>query len=289
MPDEALVGKFGAWLTSLTRRGPATKLTAVGVIVEDVIGRVKIATWRNSETNWVDNAAICPAINIGVSDRFEPLDGLTVVLDGILVDFGVGWLKVLPIHDTWNAQGWIFDLVGREWLIERIITDDVRIASESVSRLVPERYELIIHVVGIAKKCTEASHALLGVVVVSKHDLKAILDEEISVIIDPPAEVIHVIALSNAVVVALEEDISNWVDAGWVRSNDFLSIEVRDAFTTHVAGIDILMSINKGVDTGLTHLVNESLNSIKIGIVVLASLTLNTFPHDTETDKVHTP
>ena len=38
MPDEALIGKFWAWLTSLTRRGPATKLTAVGVIVEDVIG-----------------------------------------------------------------------------------------------------------------------------------------------------------------------------------------------------------------------------------------------------------
>ena len=65
----------------------------------------------------------------------------------------------------------------------------------------------------IGEKTAEAGDALLGVVVVSEHHLEALVNEEVTILINVVVVIIHVMALTNAVVVILEDNVCNWIDA----------------------------------------------------------------------------
>ena len=120
---------------------------------------------------------------------------------------------MFPVHDTWDAKGWVLDLVCWEWLIERIKSDDVRVASESSRSSIPVGHELVVQVLLVGEKTAKAGHALLGVVVVCEHHLEALVNQEVTIIISVVPVIIHVVTLANAVVVILEDDIRNWINA----------------------------------------------------------------------------
>ena len=66
-------------------------------------------------------------------------------------------------------------------------------------------------------------------------------------------------------------------------------IEVGDTLTTDGASEDILMSVNEGVNASVTEFVDQSLNFVKIGIIVRSLSALDGLPHNTQTDEVLAP
>ena len=68
-----------------------------------------------------------------------------------------------------------------------------------------------------------------------------------------------------------------------------LGVEVGDTLTADGASEDILMGVNEGVDASVAEFVDQSLNFVKIGIIVGTLGTLDGLPHNTETDEVLTP
>jgi len=70
---------------------------------------------------------------------------------------------------------------------------------------------------------------------------------------------------------------------------DLLSIEIGHSFATHHAGKSILMAIDESVDTLLSKTVDQVENTCKIPLIIFTRGTLNSFPHDTKSDKVHSP
>ena len=68
-----------------------------------------------------------------------------------------------------------------------------------------------------------------------------------------------------------------------------LGIEVGHTFTANCASEDVLMSINQSVDTGISEFLDHLFDSLEVDIVIDAFFALNGFPHDTETDEVHSP
>ena len=120
---------------------------------------------------------------------------------------------MFPIHDTWDAKGGVLDLVGGEWLIKRIESDDVRVASESSRSSIPVGHELVVQILLVGEKTAKAGHALLGVVVVCEHHREALINKEVTIFIGVVVVIVHVVALANAIVVVLEDDVCNWVDA----------------------------------------------------------------------------
>lgn len=119
------------------------------MVVKDMVAGTNLTTRRLSETNREDGSTIEPAVDIGVCDGFEPHHGVRVVLDVLLEHFGVGRVQVLPVHDTWDLKSRVFNLVGRERFVNRIVADDIGVLSESSRCGVPVSDELVVHVLRV--------------------------------------------------------------------------------------------------------------------------------------------
>ena len=91
MPNEALISEGGTRFTCFARRGVATELAAVGMIIEHVIGRADLTARRSFESNWVNSASIFPPVNIRTNNRLKPHDSFIIVCDVLFKDLGVGW------------------------------------------------------------------------------------------------------------------------------------------------------------------------------------------------------
>ena len=68
-----------------------------------------------------------------------------------------------------------------------------------------------------------------------------------------------------------------------------LGVEVGDTLTADGASEDVLMGVNKGIDASVAELVDQSLNFVKVGIIVSTLGALDGLPHNTETDEVLAP
>mmetsp|Transcript_30199 Transcript_30199/g.40150 ORF Transcript_30199/g.40150 Transcript_30199/m.40150 type:complete len:329 (+) Transcript_30199:959-1945(+) len=196
---------------------------------------------------------------------------------------------MLPVHHTRDAQGGISDVVRREGLVERVVAHNVWVLGEASRGRIPVSHKLVVHVLLVIEESAEACHTLLRVVVVGKHLLKAILDQVVAILIDSIVKIVHIIALAEGRVVVLEEHIRDRVDARWSLADGFLGVEVRDAFTAHDASENVLVSVDERVDASLAHLVDQGLDTVKVGAVILTGLALDTLPHDAEADEIHTP
>lgn len=117
----------------------------------------------------------------------------------------------------------------------------------------------------------------------------AIFDKRIVILVLSEAEALDIRAEAEFLVKSFGEVVNPGVNAVVVFFEDLLGIEIRDTFTAHGASEYILMSIDKGIDSCLTELVDHFFNLVEVSIVVLAFDTLNAFPHDSKTDKVHAP
>lgn len=66
-------------------------------------------------------------------------------------------------------------------------------------------------------------------------------------------------------------------------------IEIWEAFPTGPSGEDILMHVYHCVDPFLAELINEFLHFIQVGLVVNPWRSLDSFPHDSQSDQVESP
>lgn len=183
MPSKTLRGKSGVRLSCRTWCRISTKLAAIGVIIEDVMVGANLGTRRFSESNWEDGATEEVSIDIWACHWLEPHDSFIIVLDVLIKHFCIGRLQVFVVHDAWDLQSWILNVVRGERLVKWVVTDNVGIASKSCGCGIPEGDKLIIHVLLVEEECSEASHALLSVVVVCEHLLQAVLNERIAIFV----------------------------------------------------------------------------------------------------------
>ena len=128
VPFEALVSMSNLRLTSGTFL--AAELAAVSVIVKDMSAGANLSTWGSLEANREyktgQNASL-----IGEWDRLEPHLLHLVVRLILLIGLLVHRSKILLVHVARGSEQRIADRVGREWLIEWIITDNVGIVGET--------------------------------------------------------------------------------------------------------------------------------------------------------------
>lgn len=100
----------------------------------------------------------------------------------------------------------------------------------------------------------------------------------------------HRFAKTSHIVERVEEPVGVSSEAVVVLLfEDLLSIEVGHTLTTNGSCEDILMSINKRVDTCFSQSIDEIFDLIKISLVVLASFSLDGFPHDTKSHLIDSP
>ena len=118
----------------------------------------------------------------------------------------------------------------------------------------------------------------------------AVSDQVVAIFVDLVAFVAHIIAdIAQLGIVVVENRVGKLVDATWVFSDDFLGIEVRNAFATHEPRKGIFVRINQGVNTGFAKVIDELLDLLEVIPVIHARLRLNCFPHDAKANKVKAP
>ena len=100
---------------------------------------------------------------------------------------------------------------------------------------------------------------------------------------------IEVPADAELVVDGLQELVHEEVHTVVVALQQLLCVEVGHSLTANGTSEHVLVGVDEGIDTGCTKLVDQSLDLVKVSVVVYASRALDSLPHNTETHKVHTP
>ena len=163
------------------------------MVVEDVLVGADSFTWWCFETNGEDISAQ-EADLVREGHGLEPhLLGRIMDL-GLVVDVFVEWAEVGLVEVSWHQEHGVRGGVAREWLVKRIVADDIGVVGEFGSDVVPEVDELVLNLVFIIEEVTEGSHGLLGHVVSVEIALLAVSDQRIVILVLFEAECVHVSA-----------------------------------------------------------------------------------------------
>ena len=286
VPLSALGSVGNLRLTSETFVG--AELAAVGMVIEDVLIRADLTTRGDIETNIEDHARKNTNL-IWERNWLEPHLLFAVVRLILLIKFLIHGGEVSLVHVAWDEKMRVPGGVRREWLIKRIVTNDVGVVSEASRGVVPVVDKGILESIVVVEKMTEESDRLLGQIVGVEVTRLAVSDQEIFVLILSETESLHISADTELVIDRFEKTIQGPAHAVTILLQGLLGVEVWHTLTANAASKHILMGIDEGVDTVLTKLVDHSLNLVEIVVIVDTFLSLDSFPHDTETDEVLTP
>lgn len=128
VPLFALLGVSNLRFSSHTLIG--AELTAVGMVVKDMDIRSNFTTGRSFKTNIEDESG-CDTDLIREGNGLEPhllFDIMRLVLaEDVLVHRG----QVLLVHMSGNEEHRVLGRVGWEWLVKRIVTNDIGVVSET--------------------------------------------------------------------------------------------------------------------------------------------------------------
>ena len=116
-----------------------------------------------------------------------------------------------------------------------------------------------------------------------------VLNQRVIILVFSEAKAFNIRAEAELFIKTLCKEVDRGINAVAIFLQNALGIKVRDTFAAHASGEHILMGINKSINAGIAKFVDQSLNLVEIGIIILAFNALNAFPHDTEADKVHAP
>lgn len=132
MPVRALLGHVDRWLT----RGADgwVELTAVGVIVEHVIGRVVLASWWVWETSPVHDSLI----GVWILASLKIHDALRIMLLEHLPYSCIHGSKKLLVEDSRSQNGGVLIESCRERLVNWIVAYDILVACELLANNIPE-------------------------------------------------------------------------------------------------------------------------------------------------------
>ena len=140
MPLRALFSVGNLWLSSNALI--SAQLAAVSMIVENVFGRSNIGTRRDTEANWEDHTGEDSDL-VWERNRFEPhlLVGVVRLVLGEESLIKRSELRLVEV--TWNEKIWVLSRVAREGFVDGIISDDVRVVSETSRSVVPVSFECV--------------------------------------------------------------------------------------------------------------------------------------------------
>lgn len=130
------------------------KLATVGVVIEHVSLGANFASWWRLETNW-ENKAAQDADLVGHGDRLEPHLLHLVVRLIFLVNLLVERSKILLVHVSGRQKQRIPSGVGRERLVEWVVTDDVRVVGEAGRDVVPVGDKLVRDAILVLEEVAE--------------------------------------------------------------------------------------------------------------------------------------
>ena len=124
------------------------------MVVQDVLVRADSFTWWCFETNGEDISAQ-EADLVWEGNGLEPhLLGRIMDLS-LVVDVFVEWAEVGLVEVSWYQEHWVRGRVAREWLVERIVSDDIRVVGEFGSDVIPVVDEFVLNLVFIIEEVTE--------------------------------------------------------------------------------------------------------------------------------------
>ena len=264
------------------------QLTAVGMVVQDVLVRADLATRRLLETD-LEDVSTLEANLIWEGNGLEPHLLLIIVGLSLLEDLLVERRKIGLVEVAGDEEHRVLGGVTGEWLVKRVVADNVLVLGEASGNVVPVVNELVSDTVLVVEEVSEGSHRLLGHVVSIEIAGLAVLDQGIVVFIFSELSIVKIPADAELLVDLLESPVHEAVDAMSSALDQIFGVEVREAFTAHGTGENVLMHIDKGVDASISKLVDHSLNSVKVSVVVDTLGALDGLPHDSESDEVHTP
>lgn len=91
-------------------------LTAIGVIVQNVIGRIQLATRGNLETDmgYVVDALTASCQELG---RFKPHLRIGIMRGPFIVDRSISGIQMFTVHHSWNIKGQITNIVCWVWFV----------------------------------------------------------------------------------------------------------------------------------------------------------------------------
>lgn len=73
-------------------------------------------------------------------------------------NFLVHGSEILGVHVAGNQEHWVSGRVGREWLVKRIIANDVGVSGKSGGHMVPIADEFVLKAIFVGEKSSEACH-----------------------------------------------------------------------------------------------------------------------------------
>lgn len=205
-------------------------------------------------------------------------------------NFSVNGLQAICICIAGRLQIRVEDKVAGPWFVQRINSDYKGVVPEVEDHSVPERDKFTRHVVHIVPQCVKALLHLRRVKVVTEVLFLAVSDQVVTIVVDLVAFGAHVIAdIAELGVVVVQNRVCELVDTTWVFSDDFLSVEVRNAFATHEPRKSVFVRVNQGVNTGFAKVVDKLLNLLEVIPVIYARFCFHSFPHDPKSNEVEAP
>ena len=162
MPLEALVGVSNlrfSWRNfagALSRR----ELAAVGMVIENVLVGTNCFTWWCLKTNGED-ISTQEANLIRERHRLEPHLLGTIMNLSLVVDVFIEWCKVGLVEVSGHQEHGVLGRVAREWLVKRVVADNIGVVSKFGCDMVPEVNEFVLNLVFIIEEVAEGSHGLL--------------------------------------------------------------------------------------------------------------------------------
>ena len=195
MPLEALVGVSNLRFSRRNFAGALSgrELAAVGMVVEYVLVGADSFAWWCLETNGED-ISTQEADLIREGHRLEPHLLGTVMNLSLVVDVFIEWCKVGLVEVSGHQEHGVLSRVAREWLVKRVVADNIGVVCEFGCDVVPEVNEFVLNLVFIIEEVAKGSYGLLGHVVSIEIARLAVSDKRIIIIVLGKTERIHVCA-----------------------------------------------------------------------------------------------
>mmetsp|Transcript_37008 Transcript_37008/g.56745 ORF Transcript_37008/g.56745 Transcript_37008/m.56745 type:complete len:221 (-) Transcript_37008:173-835(-) len=208
------------------------------------------------------------------------------MFQNFLINPGIERGQLILIKHARLQQRRVRDEVGGEGLVDGVVPNDVGVVEELLGQLSPEIHELVSKPVLVLVESVEDGEGFGRRIVDRERLLVAFRNQRPVVLVFLVVVTVHGLALA----VELH-------DVGELRIRPitmalstfgcFFGIEVRDSLTASNPSHDILVSIDHGVDSCITEVVNERFDFVEVSMVVLAGASLDSLPHDSEAHEVH--
>ena len=239
----------------------STSLAAVRVHVEHVlVGANLTARWRLETDSEVMATEEGHVVRHGAWLEPHLLGSIVrlVLVEDLLVQRG----EILLVHVTRHEKHRVTDWIRREWLVKRIISNNVGVVRKASGKVIPITHKLVLETILVGEERAEGCDVLLGHIVRCKVTSLAVRNHGIVILVFSKTERVNISADAKLLVQGLEKQVSPLAEAVIILSQSLLCIEVGHTLTAHGARKDVLVSIDKRVNTSISKLVDQHFDTV---------------------------